>query len=172
MRSEKSRALARDFSLRAEGVNNEGRVALRSVLYLSYLKHDQKIDCIRKNNNYCLYLPYDRGRRHVECLPFPPDDARKLIIIAFRQMATLVFATSRSTMDKRLINSRNTTTIVFIYTTTMHYCLFPLYQSINPSQTMSRPHHDPRFLLPAERWNNALRCDWLVLRLGAGPTSR
>ena len=35
---------------------------------------------------------------------------------------------------------------------------------------MSRPHHDPRFLLPAERWNNALRLDWLILRLGAGLT--
>ena len=29
----------------------------------------------------------------------------------------------------------------------------------------------PSFLsLRAERWNNALRRDWLVLRLGAGPT--
>ena len=35
---------------------------------------------------------------------------------------------------------------------------------------MSRPHHEPHFLLRAERWNNALRRDWLVLRLGAGPT--
>ena len=47
---------------------------------------------------------------------------------------------------------------------------FPLYKSINPSRTMSRPHYNPRFLLRAERWNNALRRDWLVLRLGAGPT--
>ena len=123
-----------------------------------------------KNNNYCLYLPYDRGRCHVECKPFPPDDARIDKSTAFRQMATLVFATSRSTMDKRLINSKNTTTIAFIYTTTMHYCSFPLYKSINPSRTMSLPHHDPRLLLRAERWNNALRRDWLVLRLGAGPT--
>ena len=38
---------ALDFSLRAEGVNNEDRVALRSVLYLLYLKHYQKIDRIR-----------------------------------------------------------------------------------------------------------------------------
>ena len=73
-------------------------------------------------------------------------------------------------MDKRLINKKNTTTIVFIYATTMHYCSFPLYKSINPSRTMSRPHHDPRFLLHAERLNNTLRHDWLVLRLGAGPT--
>ena len=51
-----SRAVARDFSLCAEGVNNEGRVSLRSVLYLLYLKHDQKIDHIRKNNDSCLYL--------------------------------------------------------------------------------------------------------------------
>ena len=57
-----SRAVARDFSLRAEGVNNKGRVSLRSVLYSLYLKHDQKIDRIRKNNDNCLYLPYDRGR--------------------------------------------------------------------------------------------------------------
>ena len=124
----------------------------QSVLYLLYLKHDQKIDQIRKNNNYCLNLPYDRGRRHVECWPFPQDDARKrLIITAFRQMATLVLATSRSTMDKRLINLRKTTTIVFINATTMHCCSFPLYKSINPSRTMSRPHHDARFvLLPTE----------------------
>ena len=53
-------------------------------------------------------------------------------------------------MDKRLINSRKTTNIVFIYATTMHWCSFPLYKSINPSRTMSRPHHDPRFLLRAE----------------------
>ena len=76
----------------------------RSVLYLLYVKHDQKIDRIRKNNNYCLYLPYDRGRRHVECLPFPPYDARIDKFTAMRQMATLVFATRRSNMDKRLIN--------------------------------------------------------------------
>ena len=65
------------------------------------------IDRIRKNNNECLYLPYDRGRRHVECVTFPTGAARKrLIISAFHQMATLVFATSRSTMAKTLINSR------------------------------------------------------------------
>ena len=53
------------------------------------------IDRIRENNNYCLYLPYDRGRRHVECVTFPTGAARKgLIISAFRQVATLVFATS------------------------------------------------------------------------------
>ena len=45
-RSQKSRASALDFSLRAEGVNNEGQVALRSVLLLLYLKHDQKSDRI------------------------------------------------------------------------------------------------------------------------------
>ena len=73
-------------------------------------------------------------------------------------------------MDKRLRNKRNTITIVFIYATTMHYCSFPLYKLINPSRIMSRPHHDPRFLLRAERWNNALRRDWLILRLGVGPT--
>ena len=73
-------------------------------------------------------------------------------------------------MDKRLINKRKTITIVFIYATTMHYSSFPLYKSINPLRTMSPPHHDPRFLLRAERWNNTLRRDWLVLRLGAGPT--
>ena len=53
-------------------------------------------------------------------------------------------------MDKRLINKKNTTTIVFIYATTIHYCSFPLYKLNNPSRTMSRPHHDPRFLLRAE----------------------
>ena len=152
-------------------MNNEGQVTLRCVLFLLYLKHDQKIDRIRQNNNYCLYLPFDRGRRHVKCLPFPPDDAlKRLITTAFRQMATLVFAKSRSNMDKRLINKRKTITIVFIYATTMHYSSFPLYKSIKPSRTMSRPHHDPRFLLRAERFNNALRRDWLDLRLGAGPT--
>ena len=126
-------------------MNNEGRVTLRCVLFLLYLKHDQKIDRIRKNNNFCLYLPFDRGRRHVECFSFPPDDARKrLITTAFRQMATLVFATSRSTMAKRLINKRKTITIVFIYATTMHYSSLPLYKSINPSRTMSRTHHYAR----------------------------
>ena len=121
-------------------------------MFLLYLKHDQKSDRIRKNNNYCLYLPYHRGRRHVECLPFPPDDARKrLIITAFRQMATLVFPTSRSTMDKRLISSRKNTTIVFIYATTIHCCSFPLYKSINPSRTLSRPHHDAHFFYYAQR---------------------
>ena len=43
-----SRALARDFSLRAEGVNNEGQVALRFVLFLLYLAQDQMIDRIVK----------------------------------------------------------------------------------------------------------------------------
>ena len=80
-----SRALARDFSPRAERVNNYGRVAPRFVLFLLYLKHDQKIDRIRKNNNYCLYLTYDRGRRHVECVTFPTGSAcKRLIITAFR----------------------------------------------------------------------------------------
>ena len=106
-RSDRSRACALNLSLRPERWNNDDRGPPRSVLYLLYLKHDQKIDRIRKNNNECLYLPYDHGRRHVECLPFPPDDARKrLITTVFRQMATFVFATSRSTMTKRLINSR------------------------------------------------------------------
>ena len=41
-----SRAVARDFSLRAEGLNNEGQVSLRSVLYLLYLKQDQHISMI------------------------------------------------------------------------------------------------------------------------------
>ena len=36
-RSQKSRASALDFSLRAEGVNNGGRVTLRSVLSISLL---------------------------------------------------------------------------------------------------------------------------------------
>ena len=57
-------------------------------------------------------------------------------------------------MAKTLINSRNTTTIVFIYAMTMH---FPLHKLINPSRTMSQPHHDARFFYYAPR-------------LGAGPT--
>ena len=75
---------------------------------------------------------------------------KRLISTAFRQMATLVFATSRSNMDKRLINKRKTITIVFIYATTMHFSSFPLYKSNNPSRTMSRPHHDLCFLLHAD----------------------
>ena len=50
-----SRALARDFSLRAERVNNVGRVAPRFVLFLLYLKHDQKIDRIRKKQLFSLH---------------------------------------------------------------------------------------------------------------------
>ena len=147
-------------------MNNEGRVSLRSVLYLLYLKPNQKIDRIRKNNNDCLYLPYDHGRRHVECFTFPPDDARIDKSTTFRQtMETLVFATSRSTMDKRLINLKNTTTIVFIYARTMHYCSFHLYKSINPSPTMSQPHHDPRFLLRAKARGGAYpRSEFLLVR--------
>ena len=95
-----------------------------------YLEQDQMIDRIRKNNNNCLYLTYDHGRRHVECFTFSPGAARKrLITTAFRQMATLVFATSRWNMDKRLINSRKTTTIVFIYATTM--IEQEVYQNLN-----------------------------------------
>ena len=131
-------------------MNNEGQVSLRSVLYLLYLEHDQKIDRIRKNNNYCLYLPYDRGRRHVECFTFPPDDARIDKFTAKTTDGDTRFRYEPIIMAKTLINSRNTTTIVLIYATTMHYCSFPLYKSINPSRTMSRPHHDPRFLLCAE----------------------
>ena len=146
-----------DLSLCAERWNNDDRGPPRSVLYLLYLKHDQKIDRRRKNN-YCLYLPYDHGRHHVECVTFPTGAARKqLFITAFRQVATLVFATSQSNMDNRLIDSRNTTTIVFTCATTMHCCSFPLYKSINPSRTMSRPHHDARFF------------DYAPM-LGAGPT--
>ena len=63
-------AVARDLSLRAERWNNEGRVTPRFVLYLLYLKHDQKIDRIRKKNNACLYLPYDRLRLGAGPTPF------------------------------------------------------------------------------------------------------
>ena len=72
---------------------------------------------------------------------------------------------SRSTMDKRLINKKNITTIVFIYATTMHYCSFPLYKSINPSRNMSRPHHDPRFLKRAEARGGAYpRSEFVLVR--------
>ena len=140
-------------------MNNEGQVTLRCVLFLLYLKHDQKIDRIRKNNNYCLYLPFVRGRRHVECLPFPRDDARIVKSTAFRQMATLVFATSRSTVDKRLIYSKNTTTIVFIYATIIAALILYINRSILHKLCLA-PHHDRRFLLRAET------------RGGAYPSSR
>ena len=53
------------LSLRAEGMNNEGRVALRSVLYLLYHKYDQMIDrvvIIRKTVFIYKDSPYDTLR--------------------------------------------------------------------------------------------------------------